>query len=500
MNTKAVAAESKVSIKDTDATFAQRLITHYRPHYRPQTWLSLLFVASDFLAIGLSLLASGFVVAVTTYFVFDFYYLQEGIPGGLDRLLHVTLIAIGVVTVLSLRGHYRCGVPLHRELQQIVSILAFAMLVEGFLHYAQKDDFSRLWLIGTWIGAVPLMLIGRALIKSLVTNRDDWKIPVIIVGGEQAIDNALTLFEAEYQMGFRTVSKLVTADNVPFGNDDFVRLRNSVQPWSGVHVIFAQPFPFDPSLRTALRFLNTERIPYSVLAPLNEMSVLNMEVMPLYRNEMVLLSPRGGATLFTAALIKRATDILMAGMAILITLPLMLFIGASVVSDRGSMLFGHERVGRHGKKFKCLKFRTMIPNADEVLKQYLSENPDAAEEWACTHKLANDPRVTRIGKFLRRTSLDELPQLYNILKGDMSVVGPRPVTESELHKFGDTRDYYLKMRPGVTGLWQISGRSNTTYERRVYLDGWYARNWSFWHDMAIIIRTVPVVVSSKGAV
>ncbi len=480
--------------------WSERLRALVLPTYRPQTWLSFLFVVSDFLAIGLSLVLSGAVVAVATYFVFDLYYLQEGIPGGASRLAYVTIIAIGIVSILSLRGHYRCGVPLHRELQHVVSILAFAMLVEGFLHYAQKDDFSRLWLVGTWVGAVPLVLIGRALVKGLVMNRDEWKIPVVVVGDNRAVEEALMLFGAEYQMGLRTVSKLVTADGVPFGKDDFARLRAAVGPWKGAHVIFAQGFPSDDGLRAAIRYLNTERIPYSVLAPMHEMSVLNMEVMPLYRNEMVLLSPRYGTSRIVAAFLKRLTDWVLAGSAIIATFPLMLFIAGTVAADRGPIFFGHERVGRNGKKFKCYKFRTMVPDASAMLSDYLNENPDAAEEWSRTQKLTDDPRVTQIGKFLRRTSLDELPQLYNILKGDMSVVGPRPVTEEELTKFGDNRAYYLKLRPGVTGLWQISGRSNTTYERRVYLDGWYARNWSFWHDIAIIMRTVPAVLSSKGAV
>ena len=500
MVTKAASAESKVTLSEDQVHWSRRLLSTIRPSFRAETGLSFLFVLSDFLAIGLSLVLSGVVVAVATYFVFDLYYLQEGIPGGTHRMIYVTIISTGIVGYLSLRGHYRCGVPLHRELQQLVSILIVAMLVEAFLHFAQKDDFSRMWLVATWVAAVPLMLIGRALVKAWVTHHDAWKIPVIVVGDNKAIDDALTLFQAEYQMGLRTVSKHVTADGVPFGNDDFVRLRAALEPWNGAHVIFAQAFPFDEGLRGAIRYLNTERISYSVLAPMHEMSVLNMEVMPLYRNEMVLLSPRHSTNRFTAAFIKRATDLLISGGALIATLPLMLFVAAAVKMDGGPVFFGHERVGRNGKKFKCYKFRTMVTDSENMLAAHLKNNPAAREEWTKAQKLTKDPRVTRVGRFLRRTSMDELPQLYNILRGDMSVVGPRPVTEEELKKFGDTRAYYLKMRPGVTGLWQISGRSSTTYERRVYLDGWYARNWSFWHDMAIIMRTVPAVLSSKGAV
>jgi undecaprenyl-phosphate galactose phosphotransferase len=162
-------------------------------------------------------------------------------------------------------------------------------------------------------------------------------------------------------------------------------------------------------------------------------------------------------------------------------------------------IFGHVRVGRDGNTFRCLKFRTMVPNADEVLARVLAEDPEAREEWERNFKLKDDPRVTQIGAFLRSTSLDELPQLWNVLKGEMSVVGPRPVIEEELARYGDQLRYYLEARPGITGLWQVSGRNDTGYEDRVALDSWYVRNWSLWYDVVILVRTIAVVLKRKGA-
>jgi undecaprenyl-phosphate galactose phosphotransferase len=138
-------------------------------------------------------------------------------------------------------------------------------------------------------------------------------------------------------------------------------------------------------------------------------------------------------------------------------------------------------------------------NSDAVLKKYLANNPMALAEWQCDHKLRNDPRVTRFGRFLRRTSIDELPQLLNVLKGDMSIVGPRPIIVAETEKYDSDISHYYRVRPGITGLWQVSGRNDVSYKERVSMDSWYVRNWSLWHDIAIICKTIPVVLKREGA-
>jgi len=199
---------------------------------------------------------------------------------------------------------------------------------------------------------------------------------------------------------------------------------------------------------------------------------------------------------------KRMFDIVFSLFAILITLPIMIPIAIIIkLTDGGSVLFGHNRVGYRGREFKVLKFRSMYPDAEERLKKILEEDPKAREEWEKTFKLKNDPRVTPIGKFLRKTSLDELPQFFNVLKGDMSVVGPRPVVKEELEKYyKDKAKYYLSVKPGITGYWQVEGRSDVEdYQERVNMDVWYVENQSFLLDLKIILKTVWVMLTGKGA-
>jgi Undecaprenyl-phosphate galactose phosphotransferase WbaP len=178
-----------------------------------------------------------------------------------------------------------------------------------------------------------------------------------------------------------------------------------------------------------------------------------------------------------------------------------LFVILAIASrmDGGPVLFAHRRVGAGGRPFYCLKFRTMVVNADRVLADFIAKDPDLAAEWEACRKLVNDPRVTRVGRILRKTSLDELPQLINVLRGEMSLVGPRPIVESEVPLYGEAIAHYYATRPGLTGLWQVSGRSNTSYTRRVQLDVWYVNNWTIWNDIAVILKTIPVVLRRQGA-
>lgn len=169
------------------------------------------------------------------------------------------------------------------------------------------------------------------------------------------------------------------------------------------------------------------------------------------------------------------------------------------VDSPGPVFYRHRRIGRNGIAFGMWKFRTMGRDADSTLERYLRQHPESMEEWCAKHKLRCDPRVTRIGALLRRTSLDELPQIWNVLNGTMSFVGPRPIVDAEVHRYGTHFSYFIYMRPGVTGLWQVSGRSALTYEDRVNLDVRYAREWSPLLDTKILLKTVPCVFRANGA-
>jgi exopolysaccharide production protein ExoY len=197
---------------------------------------------------------------------------------------------------------------------------------------------------------------------------------------------------------------------------------------------------------------------------------------------------------------KRIVDIVLAVSGIVLLAPLLIIcFVATVATSRGPALFRHRRVGFKGKYFDCLKFRTMVQDAPERLRELIESDPVAAAEWATNRKLRHDARVTAIGAILRKSSLDELPQLFNVLKGDMSIVGPRPITDEELIRYSSAINAYLACRPGITGLWQVSGRSTTTYEKRIACDTCYARNWSMSLDAKILIVTIPAVLLSDCA-
>lgn len=205
-------------------------------------------------------------------------------------------------------------------------------------------------------------------------------------------------------------------------------------------------------------------------------------------------------TFKTNLILKRLVDIFLILFFSPILIPIfVLLMILTKITSRGPIFYGHIRIGKNGKAFKCWKFRSMNINSDAMLKDILENDPERRAEWEAERKFKNDPRVTKFGKFLRKTSLDELPQLINILVGQMSFVGPRPVTKSELNKYGSHKNYVISVAPGLSGMWQISGRSETSYEERVYYDTYYIQNWSVWLDIWILIKTVGVVLIGKGA-
>lgn len=197
---------------------------------------------------------------------------------------------------------------------------------------------------------------------------------------------------------------------------------------------------------------------------------------------------------------KRAFDLL-AALAVLVLLSPALALIALLIRahDGGPALYRQERIGLGGRTFKCLKFRSMVMDGDAHLAAHLAASPAAAREWALNRKLRSDPRITPIGSFLRKTSLDELPQLFNIVRGEMSLVGPRPVVAAELARYGLARVHYMRSRPGLTGLWQVSGRSHTSYRQRVEFDRTYVNRWNFFWDISIIVRTIPALLFRSGA-
>jgi len=209
------------------------------------------------------------------------------------------------------------------------------------------------------------------------------------------------------------------------------------------------------------------------------------------RKHLLMTGPR---------VVKRTVDVLLSSLLLVVAAPLLAAIAAAIkLESSGPALYRQARVGLGSGSFQVWKFRSMRQDADQVLSRYLEENPELGDEWKRDHKLKDDPRITRVGRFLRKTSLDELPQLFNVLRGEMSLVGPRPIVSEEIHKYGRSFTLYRQVIPGLTGLWQVSGRNLTSYQERVELDDYYVRNWSPWLDLYLLARTVKVVVTGYGA-
>ncbi|HBR7610557.1 TPA: undecaprenyl-phosphate galactose phosphotransferase WbaP, partial [Klebsiella pneumoniae] len=237
----------------------------------------------------------------------------------------------------------------------------------------------------------------------------------------------------------------------------------------------------------------------SVIPTLRGMPLDSTDMSFIFSHEVMIFRVQQNLAKWSSRFLKRSFDVIGSLAIITVLSPVLIYISQKVKKDGGPAIYGHERIGKGGKPFKCLKFRSMVINSKEVLDELLEKDMDAKREWDSTFKLKNDPRVTKIGSFLRRTSLDELPQLFNVLKGEMSLVGPRPIITAELVRYNEEVDYYLLSKPGMTGLWQVSGRSDVDYETRVYLDAWYVKNWSMWNDIAILFKTIGVVLKKDGA-
>jgi Undecaprenyl-phosphate galactose phosphotransferase WbaP len=250
---------------------------------------------------------------------------------------------------------------------------------------------------------------------------------------------------------------------------------------------------------SALLIHSVSAFRYNVLLP-SFLNITNIWMNIRDFNGMLGFASTNHLQLWWNRMYKRALDLFAVIIGGLIILPVLLVIALLVkITSTGPILYGHSRIGQNGTVFKAYKFRTMVQNADEILGKLLDSDPPARKEWDENHKLKDDPRITPFGKFLRKTSLDEFPQLINVLKGEMSLVGPRPIVKDEIKKYGGNFKRIFSVKPGITGLWQVSGRSDTDYSGRVSFDTYYLQSWSIWLDLWVLYKTIGVVLSRKGA-
>ncbi len=411
----------------------------------------------------------------------------------------VVFFTIGLMSVLWLdtRGHYRHRLPYWEVVGHILSVTCIGFAASGFYEFAVRNNSSRLWIAFSWGLFALFMFLGRKIVRSRLEKTGAWKIPAVIIGEGPTADAALRAISRDKNIGFSIIDRLP-----PSALSDMKKTRawKQVLMLHDAHYIFlALEGSEIERYQAALKSLPRARVPCSIIPPWLGLPSSTLTPHHFMMQDVMMLHDTNRLKLPLPRLIKRVTDIALAGSALLVLSPLLLVIGIMVRRDGGKAFFKQARVGRNGDLFDCYKFRSMRADAEQVLVKYLAENPEAAAEWAKFQKLKTDVRITKFGEFIRRTSIDELPQLINVMKGEMSLVGPRPCMPGQESLYAEDFSFYEAVRPGITGPWQVSGRNHLTFKERVALEAWYARNWSLWLDIVIILKTFPTLLKRGNA-
>lgn len=426
----------------------------------------------------------------------------------LDEYIFIHLvISLGCVCWFWVHlRHYTYRKPFWFEFKEIFGTLVIFFVIELAIIAFSKLYVSRtLWML-TWFWALILVPIVRIFFKKLLLKLNLYQKDTVIIGSGQNAKDVYRALADESYLGF-SLCYFVSSDIIPENGKNEIKVidaRNkdiiSLQQLDTKAVQFILALDDEMILDSWLRYLALNKYrSVSVIPNIRGIPLYGTDMSFLFSHEMLLLRVNNNLAKRSSRILKRIMDVLGSLGIIILLSPVLLYLYFSVKKDGGNAIYGHPRIGRNGKIFKCLKFRSMVVNSKEVLDELLRTDPEARAEWEKDFKLKNDPRITKIGAFIRKTSLDELPQLFNVLKGEMSLVGPRPIVADELERYQDDVEYYLMAKPGMTGLWQVSGRNDVDYNTRVYFDSWYVKNWSLWNDIAILFKTVNVVLKKDGA-
>jgi len=395
------------------------------------------------------------------------------------------------------------GLAAVHEMQKILYVVSLASIFLGVYLFLQQLGlaYSRLIFVFTWFLSALFMMLGRFALRNRFSRFSWWGIPMVIVGSQDFISPVIEKLLKNRRLGFRPVYYYDPDHSVS-------------QPILGVY-----PIQTKEELSALVKESGIQHVIFT--NPMDEVASFNFHWMrDVFPNILFVLStsPFGSLWVRTIDLhgtlvietnyhllnkreriIKSTLDMTLTFLLLLISWPLFLFLALLVRLDsKGPILYTQKRLGQHGETFDSFKFRTMFVNAEEKLNELLESDADAYREYAKYHKLAKDPRVTNIGRILRRYSMDELPQLINVLKGDMNLIGPRSYLPRELAAMGEHASIILKVKPGITGWWQVMGRNATSFEERLQLDEYYISNWSIWLDIYIVLKTAWVLVSGQG--
>jgi Undecaprenyl-phosphate galactose phosphotransferase WbaP len=430
---------------------------------------------------------------------------RRSMDGSIDLRRYFELWpAVGVLFAIFACSNLYPGI-IHNavtELRRLALALTVGFLaMTGMISAKTSANHSRQILFLWWIAAIIMTPLLRSAVRGLVSRRSWWGIPVAVfdTGPESAA--IIQELESHPEIGLRPVA--------------FLSGSHTTRPRHGLPVV-------DPRFAASIRACGVERaliaLPDSgcskVLEELEDFESIFPRLMILHGAASLYSLTAdarqiGSSLAFDVTrnlllplprLAKRTMDLVVVSLASPTVVLIILLLGILVrLESPGPVFYGHRRIGRDRSNFLTWKIRTMQLNADELLQQALANDEALREEWSRDRKLRRDPRITRVGRFLRQTSLDELPQFWNVLRGEMSLVGPRPIVEDEIASYGQNFALYCRVTPGLTGLWQVSGRSTVSSSTRVRLDSYYVRNWSPWLDLHILLRTAKVVLTGQGA-
>lgn len=467
----------------------------------------LILVISDITALSISL----GLAYLTRLYIFPYIH-PVFKPINLEALLSLWWFPLITLIILTYEGMYHQRLPIWREVKRVIKAVTWSIILAVLFMFLIKNltSVSRTLVTLAYIYVILLLPLSRFIIKRSFYKVGLWQKPVLILGAGKTAELVIKGFQRESTMGYRPVGLL--EDNsqkrgikngknlIPilggFGDVEEILNRTGVSD-----VVIAAPGMNNKKLVELTNRLQQISANLMLIPDLFGIPLTGIQVGHLFDEETLFLSMHNNLASKWNCITKRVFDVVTGSMIMLLILPLMLIIYLIIKKeDKGPAMYVGYRIGKDGKKFQCYKFRTMYIDNDKILQQYLQKNPQALDEWKKYAKLKNyDPRVTKVGRLLRSTSLDELPQIFNVLKGEMSLVGPRPYLPREREDMGVYAQTILKTPPGITGLWQVSGRNDIDFNGRLHIESWYVRNWSLWQDITLLIRTIGVVLRRKGA-
>ena len=409
---------------------------------------------------------------------------------------------------LSVNQMYGRQMLFYQAVEKIFFSCLYSILFAVVLMFAGQvsGEVSRLY-VGLLAVTAFLCLVGiRYFLKKTVGRTALLRIPVLIVGAGLTADAVVREFKKDSGLNYTVIGFL--EDHEP--KTDYVKeypilggfadLEKVVAETGVRNVLIAAPGLAQEQLADLLYRAQSICSDVGVVPNLVEVPMSNVAVESYYDAKVMILHVQNNLAKPLNRAVKRIFDIVLTIVGGIMISPILFWVALWVYKDSpGPVIYKHRRVGKDGKEFDCYKFRSMCVDSAERLQKLLETDPEARKEWETSFKLKNDPRITKSGAFLRKTSLDELPQLLNVLKGEMSLVGPRPIVQKEVPRYGEYIKEYYMVRPGITGMWQVSGRSDIDYPERVQMDSWYVHNWSIWLDILMLWRTIKVVAGRKGA-